>query len=72
MTRPAEVVISFFCQTGAGYVGLENAPAVMLTIGRSDEQTHPTFAFRPEYARTIAHELLDAADRAEGQDPTQN
>jgi len=72
MTRPAELIISFFCQTGAGYVGTPQESAVTLTIGRSDEETHPTFAFRPAKARMIAQELLDAADRAEGQDPTQN
>ena len=72
MTRPAEVIVSFVCQTGAGYVGEGNERAVMLPIGRSDEKSHPTFAFRPEHARTLANELLDAANRAEGQDPTQN
>jgi hypothetical protein len=45
---------------------------VTLTIGRSDQEDHPTFAFRPEQARALADELVDCANRAEAQDPTQN
>jgi hypothetical protein len=71
MARPLEAIVSFVCQTGAGYVG-PNERAVLLTIGRSDEESQPTFAFRPERARSVARELLDCADRAESQDPTQN
>jgi hypothetical protein len=56
VTRPAELIVSFTCRTVTGYVGPDSAPAVLLTIGGSDEEDHPTFAFRPEQARVIGEE----------------
>ena len=47
MTRPAELIISFFCQTGMGYVWTTAEPAVTLQIGRSDEQCIPSSPFGP-------------------------
>jgi hypothetical protein len=71
MPRPVELIVSFRYATGAGWTG-EGERCVTLTIGRSEEDERPTFAFRPEQARVLGRELLATADRADAQDPTQS